>query len=158
SPWAAAGGSLAFALSGVALSLGTLPNIMAAVSWIPAALWLARRALVNPRWLPAAVIAAALVLAPCEPASALLLRALTVALAGWRALGVLALGLGVAAAQVLPSALWIAASARSAGGLAAADASKWALTLRRLPELVAPGFFGRPEAPMTFWGAPWFDT
>src|SRR5262249_12388501 len=86
------------------------------------------------------------------------LGALTIALSGWRALGVLALGLGVAAAQVLPSALWIAASARSAGGLAAADASKWALTLRRLPELVAPGFFGRPEAPMTFWGAPWFDT
>ena len=158
SPWAAAGGSLAFALSGVVLSLGSLPNLMAAVSWIPAALWLTRRALASARWLPAAVIAAALVLAPCEPASALVLGVFAIALAGWRALGVLVVGLGVAAAQVLPSALWIAASARSAGGLAAGDASKWTLALRRLPELVAPGFFGRPEAPMTFWGAPWFDT
>jgi len=159
SPWASAAGGAAFALSGYGLAIGTLPNVMAAVSWIPAALYAVRRAAASARWLPAGAVATALVLAPCEPASALVLAIFAVLLAGWRtALGVLALGLAAAAAQVLPAALWIVSSARGASGLATADASKWALSLRRLPELVAPGFFGRPEYPMTFWGAPYFET
>jgi len=158
SPWAAAGGALAFALSGAVLATGSLPNVMAAVSWIPAALYFLRRAASRALWLPAAVVATGLVFAPCEPASALVLALFALALAGRRALGVLALGLGAAAVQVLPAALWIASSARGASGLAPADATKWSLVLKRLPELVVPGFLGRPDAPLNYWGAGLFDT
>ena len=62
-----------------------------------------RRTRRDARWLPLAVIATALVLAPCEPASVLVLAVFALVLTGRTAIGVLALGLAAAAAQVLPA-------------------------------------------------------
>jgi hypothetical protein len=98
------------------------------------------------------------VLAPCEPASALVLAAFMVALAGRRACGRSRDGARSGRRAGLPVVLWIASSARGASGLAPADATKWALVLKRLPELVAPGFIGRPELPGSYWGYGLFET
>lgn len=208
----AAAGGLAYGLSGFALSLGTLPNLLAASSWIPAALlflrWARRRAV----WTPVAVAACACVLIPCEPVSALVLfvfACLTVegklagrsgqgrgtphpfGVTGFRAISapggslvetmtarpaakglviarikrsaltwtgtLLALGLGVAAFEIVPATMWILASARGSG-LSESEATKWSLSALRLPELVAPGFLGDPSRLSSWWSASLFET
>jgi len=175
SGWAAAAGSLVWALSGYAISLGTLPNMLAAASMVPAALWLARVAFRSPAWLPAAVLATAFVLVPCEPASALVLAVFALipiegerraarrpgAPSRWRraasGAAILAGGLAAAGVQLLPALAWVRASARGADPTPAA-ALKWSLEPLRLPELVLPGFLGDPALFSAWWSGRIFET
>ena len=70
----------------------------------------------------------------------------------WRRLrrlaGPLALGIGLAAAHLLPTLARLADSPR-AGGLDWSQATKWSLPWQRLPELFFPTFYGDSARPMT---------
>lgn len=173
--WAAATGAIVFGLSGYSISIGTLPNLLAAASWVPAALFFIRLAGRRLAWLPAAALTSAFVFVPCEPVSALVLGTFALvplgegvlAAGGVRAsrrrrgtgIAVAALGLGLAAAsyQVIPGLLWSRASARGAG-LTSAEVLKWSLDPRRLPEVILPGFLGDPSLFTAWWGSGLFET
>ncbi len=153
SPAGAVAAGLAYALSGYALGMtsnltyltaaGTAPWAVAAAQAagagrrhaVPAAA-LAFCALAfagDPQWwVVAAVLGAALAL---EAGAG---RGLARAFAG------IALGLALAAVQLVPTSAFHRETLRAAG-LSAADRVQWALSPWRLPELIAPGFFfGRP--------------
>jgi Bacterial membrane protein YfhO len=153
-PAASAAAALAFALSGYVL--GMTANVVFLVGsatgpWVVAGLLTAAR---RPRgWLAAAAAVAALALS--GDAGSLAALTLAGAVLAWsfggrggllRAAAGSALGVALAAVQLVPSWASLAETSRGAGLLDPASLHRWALSPWRLVELVAPGFFvGRPE-------------
>lgn len=155
SPVASAGAALAFALSGYVLGMTANAVFLfgsASGPWAVAGLVLAARRRAG--WLAAAVTVAALALSGDTGSLAAFTLAgavLAGQAAGWRAvvraaLGG-ALGLSLAAVQLVPSWFFLAETARGAGLLDAGSVGRWALAPWRLLETVAPGFFvGLPRS------------
>src|SRR5205085_10937054 len=81
-------------------------------------------------------VASVLVCSEREPAAALVARALA-------ALGGLALGVALAAIQIVPLAGAAGRSARAAG-VGAQSAAVWSIHPLALPDAVSPGIFGDP--------------
>jgi len=154
SPMAALASGLAFGLSGFVLGMASNTQyLMSAASgpWAVAGLVATARRPGGWAWGAAGV--AALLLCG-DPGGAIAFGLMGLALAGhaggWRglgpALGAGVLGAGLAAVQLLPSALHLADTSRGLG-LAAGDLHRWALAPWRILELAAPGFLvGRPES------------
>lgn len=149
SPSASAGAAFAFALSGYVLAmaanavflLGSASAPWAVAGWVAAARH--RRG-----WLAAAAGIATLTLsgdAGSLLAACLAGAALARAVGGWRGLarGVAgaALGVALAAVQLVPSLAYLAETTRGAGLLDPGAARRWALAPWRVLELLAPGFF-----------------
>ncbi len=170
SPSASVLAGVVASLSGPALSLGTLPNLLTAWAWVPPAMYFLDRVRCGLAWsLPAAVVAGGMSLMPADPASALaLLGGAAIALTGGEVrrglrprllLLFTALAAGAAMVQLLPAWGFISRSARTAG-FAAGEVGKWSLHPARLPELAVPGFLGNPSflGLQDYWGPPWLET
>jgi hypothetical protein len=166
-----------FGLSGPALSLSGMQNVLCAFAWLPLALWgtlrFARGGGAGP--LVAAAVSLAAVVSTGEAATlaAWLLLApvvvffeprdpATVPSPKRRTSARLAVVFGVAV--LLAAAAWLPAVALlpltpRGMGLPVAEALKWPLLPQRLPELILPRLFGDPTRlpPAGWWGAWLFE-
>jgi hypothetical protein len=150
---AALAAALAYGLSGFILGMSSNTTyLMSAATgpWVVAGLVVAGA---RPRgWIAGSLAVGALALAGDPGAVAAFSLAgavLALRTEGRRALLPVAaaclLGLALAAVQLLPTAAYVADTARGQGVVEPGDAARWALAPWRLLELVAPGFFtGRP--------------
>lgn len=149
-PPAAAAGGLAYGLSGYVLGMSGILQYLAAAGtapWTVAALRASGRGarLAGPA---AALLVAASALAG-DPQWTLVATALGLALALeaggprglWRAVLTVAVGAALSGVQLLPAWAHLGEARRQAG-LSGMERHMWALSPWRLPELVAPGFFG----------------
>jgi hypothetical protein len=149
-PPAAAAGGLAYGLSGYVLGMSGILQYLAAAGtapWTVAALRAAGRGarLSGPA---VALLVAASALAG-DPQWTLVATALGLALALeaggprglWRALLGVAVGAALSGVQLLPTWAHLGEARRQAG-LSGIERQMWALSPWRIPELVAPGFFG----------------
>jgi len=147
--------ALAFGLSGFVLGMSSNTTyLMSAATgpWVVAGLLAAAS---RPHgWMAGALSIGALALAGDPGAVAAFSLAgavLALRAGGRRALVPVAaaclLGLAIAAVQLLPTAAYVADTARGQGVVEAGDAQRWAFAPWRLLELLAPGFFtGRPAS------------
>jgi hypothetical protein len=160
SPVAAFAAGLVYGFSGPVLSMTNLLNRHLATAWTPfvVLLWhlfLTRR---KPLWFACAAAAIALQLLAGFPELSLAVVALLVVWtaaapaarpSGFARAGLLALLIGaasgLAAPQVLPAMRLLPGTVRG-HGIAPASALAWSVDPRRLPELIAPGLFGRVDA------------
>ena len=159
-PAAAFVAGLVYAFSGPVLSLTNLLNHHLAAAWTPFVLLFWHRFLTRrmSAWFACAAAAFALQLLAGFPELSLAVAAL---LAVWTAsipaprssatarAGALALligaAAGLAAPQILPAIRLLPETVRG-HGIAPASVLAWSVDPRRLPELVAPGLFGRVDA------------
>jgi hypothetical protein len=164
-------------LSGPALSLSGMQNVLSAFAWLPLALWgtlrFARDGRIRP--LLAAALSLAVIVATGEAATfaAWILLAPALVLFEPRDPGaapvsrtqrasalavVLGAGVLLAAAAWLPAASLLPLTPRGQG-LPLAEVLKWPLLPQRLPELVLPRLFGDPTRlpPAGWWGVWLFE-
>jgi hypothetical protein len=163
-PVAALVGGLSYCCSGYLVVRAMSPNYVDVCAWLPVCLLLIELALQRGQW--RLTLAAALVVglqwlaghpqAACYSAGASSLFALY---RGWRqgwglavllALGVPLLGLGLAAAQLLPTAELVRVSSRGRG-LSLEQFVSMSLPPERLITLFLPNFFGN-DASGSYWG------
>jgi hypothetical protein len=159
-PVAAFAAGLVYAFSGPILSLTNLLNHHLAAAWTPFVLLFWHRFLTRrtPVWFACAAAAVALQLLAGFPELSLavagLLAVWTVSIPAPRSPGIARAGAlallvgaaaGLAAPQVLPAIRLLPETVRG-HGIGPASALAWSVDPRRLPELAAPGLFGRVDA------------
>jgi hypothetical protein len=167
----------AFGLSGPALSLSGMQNVLGAFAWLPLVLWGGLRAAREGGARPLLVAAPALavILATGEAATlvACVLLVPALVLCDPREPGAAPVPRARAAARLVPiavvaallaAAAWVPALALlpltpRGQGLPITETLKWPLLPGRLPELILPRLFGDPTRlpPTGWWGAWLFD-
>ncbi len=146
-PWGALAGGVSFALSGALISSTSYVFPILAWAWVPLTLCGALRGSLARTAIPLAltVLAGSPIAAAITVALALCLRAPArlVALSAFAAVG-------LAAIQLLPTALFVPHSVRSTG--IDAEATLWSLHPERLAGFVLPDFWGRWAPEFSLWG------
>ena len=131
-------GALVWTLGGAMVSLGHLANHLFAAAWLPWVLWAWERMRTERAGVAASAVTLALALLPGSPSMALLAAgALLLVARRPSALLPIALAAGLAAAQLVPTWLYLGETARAGG--AAARALDYSASPGRLLELALPG-------------------